>query len=47
MQRLLKSGTLGAVLPDGGKTRQYVSYNDSLGRRRLGSQRNIPRRRQG
>ena len=30
MQRLLKSRTVGAVLPDSGRTRHYVSCNDSF-----------------
>jgi hypothetical protein len=30
---LLKSGTVGAVLPNGGRIHHYVSCNDSLGRR--------------
>ena len=35
MQRLLKSGTVGAVLPNGGRIHHYVSCNDSLGRRHV------------
>ena len=35
MQRLLKSGTVGAVLPNGGRIHHYVSCNDSLGCRHV------------
>ena len=35
LQRLLKSGTVGTVLPNGGRIHHYVSCNDSLGRRHV------------
>ena len=42
LQRLLKSGTVGTVLPNGGRTRHYVSCNDSLGRWRVRARRKHP-----